>query len=113
MDIIDTLYLGTPANQALDAPLTQEQKKSMIDAAAQGGQRLVQFISLGNRARKAIQDDPLGAVWLCQTPQKHRHHNLIGDQIPTIIIGLRFLAHYRIAANHRAQQFSTGDMRNP
>jgi len=35
MDIFDTLYLGTSANVALDTPLTPEQKKSMIDAAAQ------------------------------------------------------------------------------
>ena len=39
MDIFDTLYLGTPANQALDTPLTPEQKKSMIDAASPEAQR--------------------------------------------------------------------------
>lgn len=33
MEIFDTLYLGTQANQALDTPLTPEQNKSMIDAA--------------------------------------------------------------------------------
>jgi hypothetical protein len=36
MDIFDTLYLGTPANQALDAPLPPVQKRSMIGSAYYG-----------------------------------------------------------------------------
>lgn len=58
MDIIDTLYLGTPANQALDAPLTQEQKKSMIDAAAQKLTELLEILRIDHRADPNTQDTP-------------------------------------------------------
>jgi len=43
MDIFDTLYLGTPANQALDASLALEQKMSMTDAAAETLSELPEF----------------------------------------------------------------------
>ena len=58
MDIIDTLYLGTPANQALDAPLTQEQKKSMIDAAAQKLTELMEILRIDHRSDPNTQDTP-------------------------------------------------------
>ena len=58
MDIIDTLYLGTPANQALDAPLTQEQKKSMIDAAAQKLSELMEILRIDHRSDPNTQDTP-------------------------------------------------------
>ena len=58
MDIIDTLYLGTQANQALDAPLTQEQKKSMIDAAAQKLAELMEILRIDHRSDPNTQDTP-------------------------------------------------------
>src|SRR3954452_4913192 len=59
MDIIDTLYLGgTTANQSLDAPLTQEQKKSMIDAAAQKLTELLEILRIDHRADPNTQDTP-------------------------------------------------------
>jgi GTP cyclohydrolase I len=58
MDIIDSLYLGTQANQALDAPLTQEQKKSMIDAAAQKLSELMEILRIDHRSDPNTQDTP-------------------------------------------------------
>jgi GTP cyclohydrolase I len=58
MDIIDTLYLGAPANQALEAPLTQEQKKSMIDAAAQKLGELLEILRIDHRGDANTQDTP-------------------------------------------------------
>ena len=58
MDIFDTLYLGTPANQALDAPLTPEQKKSMIDAAAQKLSELLEILRIDHRSDPNTQETP-------------------------------------------------------
>ena len=58
MDIFDTLYLGTPANQALDTPLTPEQKKSMIDAAAQNHSELLEILRIDHRSDPNTQDTP-------------------------------------------------------
>ena len=58
MDIIGTLYLGAPANQALDAPLTQEQKRSMIDAAAQKLSELLEILRIDHRTDPNTQDTP-------------------------------------------------------
>ena len=58
MDIIDSLFLGTQANQALDAPLTQEQKKSMIDAAAQKLAELMEILRIDHRSDPNTQDTP-------------------------------------------------------
>ena len=58
MDVIDTLYLGTPANQALEAPLTAEQKKSMIDAAAQKLSELLHILRIDHRADPNTHDTP-------------------------------------------------------
>lgn len=58
MDVIDTLYLGMPGNQALDTPLTAEQKKSMIDAAAQKVGELLDILQIDHRADANTQDTP-------------------------------------------------------
>ena len=58
MDIFDTLYLGTPANQALDTPLTPDQKKSMIDAAAQKMSELLDILRIDHRSDPNTQDTP-------------------------------------------------------
>ena len=58
MDVIDTLYLGMPANQALDAPLTAEQRKSMIDAAAQKLSELLEILRIDHRGDPNTQDTP-------------------------------------------------------
>ena len=58
MDIFDTLYLGTPANQALDTPLTPEQKKSMIDSAAQKLSELLEILRIDHRSAPNTQDTP-------------------------------------------------------
>ena len=58
MDIFDTLYLGTPANQSLDTPLTLEQKKSMIDTAAQKLSELLEILRIDHRSDPNTQDTP-------------------------------------------------------
>jgi GTP cyclohydrolase I len=58
MDMIDTLYLGMPGNQALDTPLSAEQKKSMIDAAAQKVGELLEILQIDHRSDANTQDTP-------------------------------------------------------
>ena len=58
MDMIDTLYLGMPGNQALDAPLSAEQKKSMIDAVAQKVGELLDILYIDHRSDANTQDTP-------------------------------------------------------
>ena len=58
MDIIDTLYLGGPANEALDVALTQEQKKSMIDAAASKLAELMEILRIDHHSDPNMRDTP-------------------------------------------------------
>ena len=58
MDIIDTLYLGAPANEALGAALTQEQKKSMIDAAASKLAELMEILRIDHHSDPNTRDTP-------------------------------------------------------
>jgi len=58
MDIFNTLYLGAPGNQAVDAPLTKEQKKSMIDAAAEKLGELMEILRIDHRSDPNTQDTP-------------------------------------------------------
>jgi hypothetical protein len=63
MDIFDTLYLGTPADQALDTPLPPDQKKSMIDAAAQKLSELLEILGIDHRSDPNTLNTPYrGAV---------------------------------------------------
>ncbi len=58
MDIFDTLYLGTPSNQALDTPLSPEQRKSMIDAAAHKLRELLDILHIDHRSDPNTRDTP-------------------------------------------------------
>lgn len=58
MDIFDTLCLGVPANEALDAPLTTEQKMSISDAAAQKLAELLEILRIDHRSDPNTYDTP-------------------------------------------------------
>ena len=58
MDIFDTLRLGTPANQELDAPLTAEQKAAMIEAAAHKMAELLDILRIDHRSDPNTYDTP-------------------------------------------------------
>jgi GTP cyclohydrolase I len=58
MDIFDTLHLGTPANQALDAPLTAEQRASMIDAASHKMAEFLEVLGIDHRSDPNMHDTP-------------------------------------------------------
>jgi GTP cyclohydrolase I len=58
MDIFDTLHLGTPANQALDAPLTAEQRASMIDAVSHKMAEFLEVLGIDHRSDPNMHDTP-------------------------------------------------------
>ena len=58
MDICNTLYMGTPANQALDTPLTVEQRASMIEAATRKLAEFLEVLGIDHRGDPNTHDTP-------------------------------------------------------
>jgi GTP cyclohydrolase I len=58
MDIFDTLCLRAPANQELEAPLTNEQRTAMIEAAAHKVAELLDILRIDHRGDPNTYDTP-------------------------------------------------------
>ena len=58
MDIFDRLNLGGPANQALDTPLTAEQRASMIEAATRKMAEFLEVLGIDHRGDSNTHDTP-------------------------------------------------------
>jgi len=56
--ILSSFYLGTPANQELESPLTVEQRSSMIDAAAEKMSELLDILRIDHRTDPHTRETP-------------------------------------------------------
>ena len=56
--LLSSFYIGSPANRELDAPLTSEQKASMIAAAAEKVSELLDVLHIDHRSDANTRDTP-------------------------------------------------------
>jgi GTP cyclohydrolase I len=57
-NVLRSIYLGSPANQELDAPLTPEQRKAMIEAASRKVSELLDILHIDHRRDPNTRDTP-------------------------------------------------------
>jgi hypothetical protein len=95
---------GQPMQQLL---LGHLQVDGRVQRRAQPGQVLIQRPGLGDAAGEAVQQEPALAVGLGQPLQHHRDHDLVGDQLARVQVGLGDLAQ-RGAVGHVGPQEVAG-----
>ena len=83
-----------------------------IDLLAAAGQRLVEGLGLGDRAREAVQDRTAGSLGLAQLLHEHVDGDVVGDQLAAVHVGLGPLAQRRAVAQGRAEQVAGGQVRD-
>lgn len=57
-NVLRSIYLGSPGNQELDAPLTAEQRKAMIEAASRKVSELLDILHIDHRRDPNTRDTP-------------------------------------------------------
>ena len=114
--VVDVLGLAAdttpsdPLEQLLEA---QVEHRHRGDAAAQLGQRGVERLGLGERARKAVQDEPALGVGLRQPLADHADDDVVGHEVAA---GHDLLGHQpQLGAvpNGLAQHVAGGDVGEP
>ena len=79
-----------------------------VQVAAVLAKRLIQRACLGDGAGKAIQNDALGIAEILQAFEDQRHHDLVGHEVATVVVGLGRLAEQRAVGDGVAQQLAAG-----
>ena len=100
---------GDPFNERAVIDL---QFNDRVERHLLAGQHRIQGNRLRNRARKAVQNEPSGAIWLLNAPGKHADHDVVRHQATGFHDRLRLQANLAAGLQFGTQHVPGRDLRN-